>query len=171
MQRALTQLLEAQERAVISRLRGKRGRQMVKRLPRIESSYIFDFGHWQEETYRRTRCWYEMVFVLAMSRVPWDLLRQLDIHEIDKTIDEFAGRLAARLTRATNRRIFDSIRSGVGANCSIDDLENRMVQVFRDPTWAMTVAQVETDHAYLEARAAASAHIKSSSHRIVTDQP
>ena len=71
LQRELQRATVEQERGVIGRLGGKRGRQLVRCLPTVEVARVYETSHWVDVTHSIVRCWYDLAFVMAIGAA-WD---------------------------------------------------------------------------------------------------
>jgi hypothetical protein len=71
LQRELQRATVEQERGVIGRLGGKRGRQLVRCLPTVEVVRVYETAHWVDVTHSIVRCWYDLAFATAVGEA-WD---------------------------------------------------------------------------------------------------
>ena len=101
LQRELQRAAGNQERIVIGRLGGKRGRQLVRSLPTVEVARVYETSHWVDVTHSIVRCWYDLAFVMAIGAA-WDSrIAQESIRWGDQAAlafaSEYAGMVSARL--------------------------------------------------------------------------
>lgn len=154
-EKRVERLLEKQKKAVLSRIEGKRGRQMLTRAAGNAADFVdnvFDREHWTTETEDEMRSLYELLTSSAASRLYGELGVNFGLHNADA--DEFistrANQLAGNVTETTYNGIKDQLVEGINAGEGIPELAGRIRDLF-DQTYASrakTVARTEVIGGY-----------------------
>lgn len=142
--RSLKVLFSKQEKAALSRLEGKRGRQfLTKAKTDLDVSAVYDQAFWEAETKETVRGLYEALFAASGS----------DLEAASEFIDKRAGRFAEPVTRTTFDALEQSLAEGVKAGEDQAQLSERIRQVFRkaEQVRAQRIARAEIRDASEEA--------------------
>ena len=154
-QRELRTLFAKQERAVLARLRGKRGRQMLTRAGDLvpAGAYsglgreLFDPAFWTASTRDILGGLFAQVFGVAGARVSDEFGISFDLLQegADEQIQRRANQLAGQVTDTTYGQIQDQLADGIIAGDSIDVLADRVRTVFAEASErrATTIARTE----------------------------
>ena len=159
--REVRRLFRKQERAVLDRLEGKRGRQMLTRAGTdvaVGGSFagfgreLFDPAFWEATTAEILQGLYAQVFGAAGARVSDEFGVSFDLLQpgIEAQIQQRANKLAGQVTDTTFGQIQDQLTDGVLAGDSIDVLADRIRLVFdaADERRARTIARTEVISSY-----------------------
>jgi hypothetical protein len=144
LRRSLGELLARQQRAMVDRVFGKRGRQMARHTPRLEVSRVFSLGFWQAETFQQLRSWHETVVVTVMVRRLGQDGRP-DMDRIQRGIADCAERLARRLTLSASARLRRALAAA--ASMTEDEARGRIAAVFEASQRVPQIAARETQRA------------------------
>lgn len=148
-------LFAKQERAVLTRLRGKRGRQLLTRATDIipagsGSGYgreLFDPAFWNATTEDIAAGLFAQVFGVAGARVSDEFGVSFNLLQegVEEQIQQRANRLAGQVTDTTYGQIQDQLAEGIVAGDSIDVLADRIQVVFAEASErrATTIARTE----------------------------
>jgi SPP1 gp7 family putative phage head morphogenesis protein len=160
----LQQLFAKQERATLARLRGHRGRQMLRDaglradeptpVP-PNASDIFDQSHWTAQTSAFSAPFYQQVMDSTGRRVRGQLARGGSKEPLDDSgslgatsdiLRQRATRMASDVTSTTLAQIQDALAQGYAAGEGIPKLAQRVRDVFADASAnrAKTIARTET---------------------------
>lgn len=165
-QAAMVTLFERQERGVVERLKGRRGRQMLQRVHDGEqrqplSGEVFDPVYWSGETESATIGLYRAVAGLGVARIV-DTFPG-DVNPLQTAVEDFiraqAHGLADRMTTTTAKAIAEALAEGVSSGEGITELAARVSAIFGgyQATRAETIARTEVLPAY-NATASLAAH-------------
>lgn len=150
-QRAFTKLFERQGDATLSRLTGKRGRQLERR-DSVDPASIFDANFWKKETEGVADDLYEAVTTASGSRLTDTL--GIDFDLADPRVRDFikarANQLAGQVTDTTYGAITDVLAEGAAAGEGIPELAARVRHVFdvASESRSVTIARTEVISAY-----------------------
>lgn len=129
MQRGLERLYQRQGDATIRRVEGKRGRQMVKRLPLVEVGRVFDEAYWREEVYHWSLSWHEMLFLLVALST-YGRAARLDDPRIRLGMERGARSFATATVRTVAARLAASLTDPLDGSAEAD-LASRVASVFQ----------------------------------------
>lgn len=153
----IDRLFARQRDAILTRLEGKRGRQMLRDAedapaPRIDADAIFDRAFWLRQTEELSSELFADTVAAALIRYEAQFGISLDV-ESEWARDYIATRsnyLAGRVTETTYDAIKGQLIDGISEGESIDALADRIRGLF-ETTWANraeTVARTEVISAY-----------------------
>lgn len=126
-------LFARQEKATLSRLRGKRGRQAIDTETRaVNPDNVFDLAHWTEESESLAARLYEAVVAVGGPKLAerFGLTFDLEAPYVERFIRERAHDLAGHVTSTTYDAIRSQLAEGVAAGESIESLAARVRHVF-----------------------------------------
>lgn len=163
-ERALRRLFSRQADATIARLTGKRGRQALNYgtdgQPAEERAAddpivvdeVFSRDFWRAATIEVVEDLYHQVLGASIDRLTVSYGISFDLSQpwVDEFITTRANQLAGHVTQTTYDQITRALADGVAAGESIDDLVERVRQVFTqaDDYRARTIARTEVIGAY-----------------------
>jgi len=159
-EKRMAKLLAAQQKAVLSRLEGKRGRQALARVTGAEpgtpanvvADNVFDYAFWLDETEDVFEDLYADVVRAAFVAfdTAFDVAFDVEQPFAQNYILERTNYLARNVTDTTYEGIKDALAKGVSEGESIPDLAARINNLF-NVTWPgrpETVARTEVISAY-----------------------
>jgi HK97 family phage portal protein len=163
-ERQFRRLFDRQEKATLSRLKTKRGRQLLRDAltaaqtrapddpaPQVDPDDIFDPTFWTDDTAETSRALYEPLTTMAGQEIAerFGVSFDLDAPWVQEFIDARSNQLAGQVTDTTYRAIQQALAEGVAAGESVDDLATRVQDVFTNSrTRATTIARTEVISAY-----------------------
>lgn len=163
-ERAWVRFFNRQRDATLARLRGKRGRQALgygtdglpseTRAPGdpVEAGDIFDRTYWTDEASELAVGLYEQAVGAGLDRLValFEVAFDLQARWVEDFIQARANQLAGQVTATTYGLIQDELADGVGLGESIDQIADRIVNVFAQATEhrARTIARTEVISAY-----------------------
>lgn len=160
-QRSMTRMFARQERATLSRLTGKRGRQLLTawategRAPGDElpdASDIFDTAFWTADTGETASELFEMVAAVGGQDVAERFGMAFDVTApyVTDFIEARSNQLAGQVTDTTYQQIKAALADGVSEGLGIDDLAARVRHVFdiAGRVRSETIARTEVISAY-----------------------
>lgn len=123
------QFFARQQRSVISRLNGKRGRRVIETRATAD---IFDPSFWDTETQEFVSGLYESVVTVAGVRIAerMGLAFDIDAGYAQSFIRSRANQLAGNVTQTTYRAIQQALAEGVALGEDIPSLSKRIREVF-----------------------------------------
>lgn len=161
--KAMRRLFEQQQRAVLTLLTGKRGRQLLSKArasdpaddpaPQVDPAQVFDQAYWTAETAARTA---ELIATLTATAGA-DMEEQFEAFTFDleapyaqEMIQARANQLAGQVTDTTYSAIRDALAAGVAAGEDIDTIADRVRHVFTvaSDARAVTIARTEVISGY-----------------------
>jgi hypothetical protein len=149
--KAIRKLFARQQKAVISRLEGNRGRR-VRADGTPNPDELFDSDFWAAETVDDTEALYELVATAGFARVSAQFGINFDLEAAYARdfIEARVNQLAGQVTDTTYQTIKDALSAGVAEGESIPDLATRIRAVFdtADKVRAATIARTETISAF-----------------------
>jgi SPP1 gp7 family putative phage head morphogenesis protein len=150
--RAFQRLLDRQRDAVLARLEGKRGRQMLREGVAPDASQLFDRGFWGGETETLAQEMYAQVASVsgAVQATATGADFKLTDPWVQKMIRDRAQYLSPQVSDTTYAGIKDALARGVSEGEGIPELSTRIRDLF-DQTYAAraeTVARTEVVSAY-----------------------
>ncbi len=147
-ERAFETMFQAQARATIARLEGKRGRQM--RAP--DAGAVFDPAFWAASTEEIASGLYESVFAIGGARLgdKFGIDFGLDSPGVNEAIERRSKQLAGQVTDTTYAQIQSALAAGTDAGEAIPELAVRVQGVFAhaSDTRATRIARTEVVSAY-----------------------
>lgn len=175
-ERGFRRLFERQEKSTLTRLTGKRGRQMLRDLtaaaaqraaddpaPQVDPADIFDASFWADDTAEMSAVLYETVATVAGSEVleRFGLSFDLDAPYVQDFIAARAKQLAGQVTDTTYAAIRQALAQGVLEGASIDDLADAVRHVFdvASNARATVIARTEVISAFNGAGALSAAQL------------
>ncbi|QQS25162.1 MAG: phage portal protein [Actinomycetota bacterium] len=165
-ERAWRRFFDRQRDATLTRLRGKRGRQALgygtdglpvgaeTRAPGdpIEPENIFSPDFWFVETNEMAVGLFEAAAGAGLDRLVALFEVAFDVHAawVEDFIQVRAAQLAGQVTQTTYDQLRDELSDGVGLGESIDELSDRVINVFSQASEhrARTIARTEVISAY-----------------------
>lgn len=152
---AFARLFDKQRKAVLDRLEGKRGRQMLTRastdLPNVGKE-LFDPAFWTASTQDIASGLYADVFAVGGARVAEKFGIAFDVTTpgVQDAITRRAHQLAGQVTDTTYRAIRDQLHEAVALGEGIPEMADRIGSVFDTATSsrATTIARTEVISAY-----------------------
>ncbi len=162
--KTMRRLFARQEKAVLSRLEGKRGkRALADGSPNVNE--LFDRNFWEAETVDDTEAIFEQIVSTGFARVSNQFGISFDITAPYATdfIQARANQLAGQVTDTTYQAIKDALSEGVSLGESIPDLAARVRDVFAeaDTNRSVTIARTEVNSANNASVALAAAQLPS----------
>lgn len=149
-QRALHRLFARQQRTVISRLEGNRGRRVLEQ--RANADDIFDRHHWLNDTFDEVLGLFEAVTGAGFSRMAqmFGIDFDLEAPYAQKFIASRANQLAGQVTDTTYGAIKDALAAGVQEGESIPQIADRVRNVFDVASTSRSemIARTEVNSAY-----------------------
>jgi HK97 family phage portal protein len=159
--RAMRRMFGKQLDATLARLTGKRGRQMLAEMradplpdpaPSIDPSSIFDPVFWEEVTAELVHDLLDDAATAGTARVTAQFGVSFDMTAawVQEFIEQRAQQLAGQVTQTTYDAIRSELVAGVEGGDSIDQLADRIRQVFKvaSESRAETIARTEVISAY-----------------------
>lgn len=153
-ERRMRQLFTQQADSTISRLEGKRGRQILERLAeeRAPSDQVFDPDYWQQRTREVAEDLYDQVLTAGVLRISDLFAISFDLEQewARAFVTNRANQLAGNVTATTYTQIQDTLAEGIAAGEGIPELAGRIRHVFDVATGsrATTIARTEVISAY-----------------------
>lgn len=158
-ERRFQELLDAQEKAVLSRLTGKRGRQAFSRAAddgedavEVVADEVFDTTFWEKQTSKLFGELYEDTTASALVQFDAQFNISFDVDDpaFASFVDQRTNKLSGQVTSTTYRGIQDALKAGVADGESIPDLASRIEHLFQQTyaNRATTVARTEVISAY-----------------------
>lgn len=151
-QRRIARLFRRQEKAVIARLEGKRGRSVIRGEERAPVDDVFDLAYWQRETFEESSVLYRHIFetVAEDMQLRFGLSLDLEAPGVDQFIQARANQLAGPVSETTYKSIQSQLTEGIANGESIPELAKRITGVFdqASTTRAVTIARTETISAF-----------------------
>lgn len=151
-ERDFRRLFARQERSVLSRVTGKRGRQMLAAETRAPADEVFDRAHWLEETDELSEALYEAVVSANFVRVSamFGISFDVEAEWAQDFIRSRANQLAGQVTDTTYTALQDALAEGVSLGEGIPELSARVRHVFEVATQARstTIARTEVISAF-----------------------
>lgn len=149
--KAMRKLFTRQQKAVLSRLEGNRGRRaLADGTPNVDE--LFDRQFWNSETIDDVEALYELVAAAGFARISqqFGINFDLDAPYAQEFIDARANQLAGQVTETTYQAIKDTLSEGAAAGESIPDLAVRVRDVFDVASTARSqmIARTEVISAY-----------------------
>lgn len=150
--RTFRKLFARQASEVIQRLEGKRGRQVTRESRAMEPDHIFRQKHWQDVTKQEAEGLVEAVFAAGAGRVAGEFGVSFDLEAayVQEFVKSRANQLAGQVTDTTYSQITDALAEGVAQGETIQEIAQRVKQVFdnADTARATTIARTEVISAY-----------------------
>ena len=131
VQRALERIYQRQRDSTTRRLGGKRGRQMAKRFPEVDSHHIFDEAFWRDDIYHWATSWHEMIFLLVALSSRNQAI-PLNDSRIEVDIDRYAHAFASTIAHTVTRRLTETLIQALNGSADDDDLHSRVGLVFQE---------------------------------------
>lgn len=155
-QRSWRKMFARQEQAVIDRLTGKRGRQMLAEVREpadpIDVEQIFTRQFWVEEANGLALDLYEETAQAGLARLSMSFGVSFDIEAawVQDFIEARANQLAGQVTQTTYDAIQAELVAGVANGETIEDLATRIRKVFTQAsqTRSVVIARTEVISAY-----------------------
>jgi len=168
-ERQWRRMFARQAEATMTRLKGKRGRQMLDEArapdpaPQIDPAAIFDAAFWATETRAMLEGLYEETALAGLNRLSASFGVSFDLSApyVTDFIEARANQLAGPVTETTYEAIRLQLQEGVMAGEPIDDIAARIRAVFANctDTRATTIARTEVVSAYNGASALGAAQL------------
>lgn len=156
-ERRFQKLLDRQQKAIVDRLNGKRGRQALARdadppAPRVVAEQLFDYGFWQTTTAELFDDLYTDTQRTAFSAfdVQFGVAFDVDSPFARDYVLERSNYLAGNVTETTYDGLKKALADGIADGESIPDLADRIRSLFNQTyaSRAETVARTEVISAY-----------------------
>lgn len=156
-ERAWRRLFNRQADATITRLTGKRGRQMLEQrdadsAPLIDPAQIFDVEFWRAQSVEASGDLYDQVVTSSLSALAVRFGLSFDLHApwVEQFIEQRVQQLAGQVTQTTYDLIRHEMTDAVGLGESIETIATRIRSVFAaaSGTRATTIARTEVISAY-----------------------
>lgn len=149
--KAMRKLFARQQKAVLSRLEGNRGRRAIADgTPNPDE--LFDPEFWTGETADDVTALYELVASSGFARVSqqFGITFDLEAPFAQDFIEARSNQLAGQVTETTYGAIQDALAAGIGEGESIPDLAQRIRDVFdiASTSRSTMIARTETISAY-----------------------
>lgn len=157
--KAMGRLFAAQEKAVVSRLNGQRGRKTVRAAqpeqpeepaPPVDPSGVFDAAYWTAQTQQALEGVFDTAHVLTTARMSDGLHPGQDLPDaadaVARVLAERASSVAADITRTTYQDIADTLAQGLQQGENMQQLTDRVRHVFQvaSDSRAETIARTES---------------------------